>query len=86
MSIGLVVKNVSTMLQMRNTARMNNIADIAKKHNFGGGLCPGWVGLDPRGGSEVCLPRLKSRANSSTAKQMAMTTNISNRVDMSTMK
>lgn len=65
---------------------MNNIADIVRNHNFGGGLCPGWVGLDPGGGSEVCLSHLKSRAKSSTAKQMAMTTNISNRVDMSTMK
>lgn len=85
MSIGLGVTNVYTMLQMRDTARMNNIADIVRNHHFGGGLCPGWGGVVP-GGSEVCLPHLKSRANSSTAKQMAMITNISNRVDMSTMK
>lgn len=65
---------------MMDTARMNNIANIVRNHHFSGGLCLGWGGV-VLGGLKVCLPHLKSRVNSSTAKQMTMTTNISSNVD-----
>lgn len=67
-SIGFGTRDLSALLQKRNAARMNNIADKAWNNNFGGGL-PRLGGADLGGGLEVSLSRLmRNGENPSTAK------------------